>query len=125
MQARSTSMSQVLSNFRIARSDEDLLGLLVNENHLAFKWNRSDCEVFFSATRHGLGMSCHFSSDKRGLRHIRQAIGEFIDYVFEFYPWCKMILCITNRPSVVRIVEDFGFQHVMTNNGCMAYMRKR
>ena len=49
----------------------DLMGLTTNENHLVFRWNRDDCKVLFSASRRGNAASCHFASDKRGLRHIK------------------------------------------------------
>ena len=53
-----------------------LLGLFMNENHVAVE-RIGKGRILFSMTQHGKALSCHFASDKEGLREIKQAIEEF------------------------------------------------
>jgi hypothetical protein len=103
------------------------MGLGHDESHLVFIWCRNDCKVLFSATRKGNGMSCHFSSDKRGLRHLKEAINEFVQFVFGCCKWCKMVLAIIEKPSVERLVLKCGFDYVvdLDNLDHRVYMRAR
>ena len=60
----------------------DLMGLEANENYLVFRWMNSDCKILFSVSRRGDAASCHFASDPKGLRLVKQAIDDFTDFVF-------------------------------------------
>lgn len=102
--------SQKKSNF--IPYNGDLIGLVTNENYLVFKWNNDDCKILFSVSRRGNAANCHFASDKKGLRYIKQAIGEFCKFVFWLFDWCTMVMAIIHMPSVVRIVEKLGFNYL-------------
>jgi len=101
----------------------ECMGLSHNENYLTFKWTEGN--IFFSATRVGDGMSIHFASDKPSLRNIKRALNEFVEYVFDCYSWCTMVLGIIDLPSVCRIAEKCRFIHIGTvdDTGSHVYMR--
>lgn len=99
------------------------MGLATDENHLVFRWIKPDCKVLFSAGQKGNAMSCHFASDKRGLRRLRQAINEFCVFVFYAFPWCRMILATVNVPSVARLLPDCDFEHIGDCDDCKIFMR--
>ncbi len=101
----------------------DCLGLTCNDKHLKYQWVRDDCEVYFSVARLGNAASCHFSSDKPGLRNIKQAIDEFVGYVFSIFDWCTMVLANVKKPSVARIVEKCGFVKIAKHSDGIVYMR--
>jgi hypothetical protein len=89
----------------------DLMGLAVNENHRVFEWlNDYDAKVLFSMTRRGRALSCHFASNKGGLRHLREVLNCFCVFCFNDFAWCKMIMANITVPSVKRfIVKHCGF----------------
>lgn len=105
--------------------DGDLMGLTTTRNHLVFRWNRNDCNVLFSAARQGNAMSCHFASDKRGLRKLKEAIDKFVCSVFSAFSWCTMVLANIEKPSVGRLVEKIGFIAVASCDKGQVYMRLR
>jgi hypothetical protein len=87
----------------------DLIGLPTDDNHLIFKWNKSNCKILFSAAQQGGGMSIHFASDKKGLRKIEQAGNEFCNFIFENFPWCTMIMAKIKKSSVERLALKCNF----------------
>ena len=103
----------------------DLMGLPTNENHMVFRWNRQDCKVLFSASRRGNAASCHFASDKRGLRHIKEAVDGFVRFAFWLFDWCEMVLAQVGRASVGRLIEKTGFIPVAEIDDTTVYMRAR
>ena len=74
----------------------DLMGLASDENYLVFRWRNKDCKILFSVSRRGDAASCHFASDKAGLRLVKQAIDEFTQFVFFF------VRLVYNGASVCR-----------------------
>lgn len=86
----------------------DLMGLPTNENHLNYIWNDPDCKVLFSATKQGKAMSCHVACDKRGVFRIVKAINEFIDFIFQNYQWCDMLISKNNNKKLEPILERCG-----------------
>ena len=88
----------------------ELMGLKVTRHHLVFKWDAGN--VLFSVARRGNAASCHFSSDQNSLRRLKQAIEEFIAFVFDLFEWCTMILAMTEKGSVARLCERLGFSYV-------------
>ena len=103
----------------------NLIGLPLNDNHLIFKWNVPGCKILFSAAMQGNGMSCHFASDKRGLRKIRQAIIAFVQFIFTQYPWCEMIIAKVQLPSVGRLLPKLGFALLAETEYCNVYILER
>lgn len=101
------------------------MGLPADDNHLVFRWIESDCKILFSIARLGDGASCHFASDKAGLRKLKQAINEFCDYCFLVFNWCTMILAKVKRESVCRLIEKCEFKKIGTDKGLTAYARSK
>ena len=87
----------------------DDLGVYQGENYLLAEWNGRG-KVVFSMTRRGDAMLCHFSAEKKALRDVKQAVAEFIAWVFYVSPWCKMI-CAPAYPKsgIERMLRRFGF----------------
>ena len=100
-----------------------LMGLLVDENHLVFKWTKGN--VLFSVSRRGNAASCHFAADKAGLRHLREAMNSFAEHVFWWFDWCTMIIAQVVRPSVGRLIQSIGFLEVTQADGATVYARFR
>ncbi len=100
----------------------DLLGLYVDENYRVFRWNGPG-KVLFSVSRRGNAASCHFASDKEGLRHLKQAIDDFVLFVFCLFDWCTMVIAQVQRDSVGRLIEKVGFLPVTVVDDITVYMR--
>ena len=103
----------------------DLIGLPTSKNHLNFRWCEPGCKVLFSVTRHGSGASCHFASDKTGVVKIRQAINEFVEFVFNSFDWCEMILALIKYKKVKRWVRECGFAWTLGFGKRALYIKKR
>jgi len=107
----------------------DLIGLPTDSNHLVFRWARDGCKILFSVTKRGLAASCHFASDKAGLRHIKQAINEFSTFVFDLFKWCTMILAVVAKDSIGRLITKCEYTPIGqlsdVDGGEIVYMRVR
>ena len=103
----------------------DLMGLATNENHLNFRWSEPGCKVLFSVARQGNGASCHFASDKAGMKKIKQAINEFCEFVFFIFPWCEMVIAKTEIKKVKSIIKKCGFKKAFKVNNVSAYVRTK
>ena len=123
MAQQAHSQSQFQVNFTPYQGD--LMGLLADENYLVFRWNEPDCKVLFSVCQKGKAANCHFASDKRGLKKVKKAIGEFCEFVFWIFDWCTMVMAIVDRDSVGRICERLDFQHTLDVEGKKIYVRHR
>jgi len=105
-------------------ADSDLLGLPTNSNHINVEWDGPG-KVLFSMTRRGDGLSCHMAADKKSLRMIKRAINEFCDWAFNKYDWCRVIMAVTEYPSIGRILTKCGFVFLDRNDKAAAYGRFR
>lgn len=103
----------------------DLIGLPANNKHIIYKWNVPGCKILFSAAKQGKAMSCHFASDKRGLRKIKQAIIAFVEFIFNEYPWCEMVFAKVKLPSVGRLLPKLGFVQLVKTEYCTVYIIER
>lgn len=101
----------------------DTMGIETNEKHLIYRWGNLDCKILFSICRRGNSASCHFASDKRGLRLLKKACNEFVDFVLNKYRWCKNVVAVVNKKSVCRLVEKIDFELLGYANGSSVYMR--
>ncbi len=102
----------------------DLIGLPCDDNHLVFRWNVEQCKILFSVCRRGDAASCHFASNKQGLRMLKKAINEFTEFVFNLFNWCTMSIAIVNKKSVGRLIEKCGYSAFAEyEDGDIAYMR--
>ena len=99
--------------------------LITNENCLNFRWFRKNTLILFSITQHGGGALCNLYSDKRGLRFLKQASLEWCEYVFKNCNWCKMIICIIEKPSIERLVKFCGFEKIATINSKFIYIKEK
>lgn len=102
----------------------DLMGLPTDENHLNFIWCGPG-KILFSCSRIGDAASIHFASDKAGLRYIKTAINDFVDFVFWLYDWCTMIIGKVSRDSICRLIEKIGFIEFAQSDIGRFYMRPR
>jgi len=103
----------------------DLIGLCTNDNYLVFRWDHPECKILFSVSQRGKAANCHFASDKAGLRFLKEAIGEFCEFVFWIFDWCTMVMAIVERDSVARLCEKSGFQHVIDVEDNKIYVRHK
>ena len=99
-----------------------LMGLPTNENHLVFRW-KGPGKVLFSVAQKGEAVSCHFASDKKGLRHLKQACDEFVKFVFFLFDWCKMVLAHVARDSIGRLIMKIGFIPLGDSDQGTVYVR--
>jgi len=99
-------------------------GLARDEAHDVYRWG-GEGTILFSITQMGSVVSAHFASDKTGLRHVKPAIKEFCDFVFNACEWCEMITANIDTPSVKRIVEKCGFKYLATAQGLDIYALER
>ena len=90
----------------------DVGELQTSKNHLNFKWLRSDCHILFSMVQQGKAVTCHFTSDKAGLRKLKQALNEWCEFCFWLLKECEMIIGIIEKASVLRLAKSCKFEHV-------------
>jgi YD repeat-containing protein len=102
----------------------DLLGVLQTDNTLTYVWDGPG-RIIASFLAQGDALSAHFASNKSGVRNIKTAINDFCVWAFERYKWCTMILAITEKPSVSRIVEKCGFFQVAQCDNTAVFARVR
>jgi|GEM_PF-2692930 len=101
----------------------DLMGLYADENHLVFRCACCPGKILFSVCRRGDAASCHFASDKAGLRFIKEAIERFFWFLLWLFDWCRMVFAQVKRRSVCRLIKKLGFQHLATSGDMEIYMR--
>ncbi len=95
--------------------------LPTNDNHFVFR--HVEHNILFSVSRKGNAASCHFKSDKKGLRFLKRAINDFVDFCYQLFPWCEMILAIIGKDSIGRLISKCGFQKIAYNDKCLVYLR--
>tara|TARA_Y100000310_G_scaffold240718_1_gene244594 strand:- start:238 stop:570 length:333 start_codon:yes stop_codon:yes gene_type:complete len=101
----------------------DLMGLTTNDNYINFRWNKKDCKVLFSVCKRGDAANCHIASDKRGLRHLKQACNDFFDFVMSEFKWCKHVIVAVTKKSVCRMIEKIGFELLGSADDSFLYIR--
>ena len=109
-------------NFKIHKGSVGKLP--TSKDHLNFKWLGKG-HILFSVARQGNAASCHFASDKKGLRHIKQAINEWCDFIRDLFDWCKMIIAkvYNSKSGVINILKKCNFLKVWGNDTLSVYMR--
>ena len=75
----------------------DDFGVYRDDRHSVFEWTDGVHRVVFSATQYQAAISCHFASDKRSLRKVRQACVEWIKWVFNTFDWCIFIIAAVSK----------------------------
>lgn len=103
----------------------DLLGLPTSANHLNFRWREPDCLVLFSVCQQGKAASCHFFSDKKGLRRLREAIEQWVSFVFWLFDWCDMVIAKVLKKNIGKLLVNCGFCCVAEMGNFSLYVRAR
>lgn len=103
----------------------DNFGIFKNSHYVVVQSSTRDekDKVVFSFCQQGKAIVMHFATNKKGLRHLKPAIGEFINWAILSMPWCKMIIGVIERKSVERLALKFGFRAIHSQEGKTAYMR--
>jgi hypothetical protein len=102
----------------------DLMGLPVDENHLVFRWNGPG-KILFSCAKQGDAITIHLASNKNGLRYLKKAVDDFVQFVFWLFDWCTMVIGKIATPSVERIAQKTGFVLLGRCDKGAIYMRLR
>lgn len=100
------------------------LGLATNENHWCVEYLGAR-RILFSFAKKGYALSCHFASDKEGLRYVKQAINDFCEWAFWAFGWCRQILANIEKPSVERVVKRCQFSFLAACEKGVIYVRLR
>jgi len=103
----------------------DLMELPTNKNHLNFKWVNKNCDILFSATRQGDGMSCHFATDGKGMEYIHEALNDFVEFIFRNFDWCKMILGKITNEKIKSVALKCGFMWALNTKNYTLYVRSK
>jgi hypothetical protein len=99
--------------------------LRTSPNHLHFRWISMKCNIIFSVTRQGNGAVSHFTSDKKGLRYLKQALNDWCEFCFWLFDWCTMVIGIIEKISVSKLAEKCGFEHIATIEDKLIYIRRQ
>lgn len=110
---------------RFTLYDGDLIGLPTSEAHAVYRWQNENCKILFSVARQGAALSCHFASDKKGLRHIKTAIDEWCGFSLDNYQWARMVIAKVEKKSVSRLIKKVGFVEVARIGDVEILVRRR
>ena len=102
----------------------DIGELYADENYLTFRWNGPG-KVLASASRRGDAVCAHLACDSEGLRGLKTAINDFVEFAFWLFDWAEMVIAQITRPSVERLVIKCGFFYVGSDGEIKVYARKR
>ncbi len=105
--------------------DGDLIGLTNNDNYLVYRWCNTSCKILFSVSRKGNALTCHFASDKKGLRLLKRCFEEFYSFLILNFPWCEMFFALTKKKSVARLIIKCGFHSIAYNDKHNVLVRYR
>ena len=84
--------------------------LPMNDSYRVYCWNDA---VWFSACGRGDAITIHIAAESRDARKgLRRAVEEFCVYLFDSFPWCRMILGVIGVQSVVNLATKTGFRVV-------------
>ena len=101
---------------------DDLMGAPTSKVHSALGWNKNG-NVVFTFCKKGNALDCHFSANKKALRHIKEAITDFISWVRMNIPWCKALIAATQKRSVQKMISKLNFKHLADAKHCKIYAR--
>ena len=99
----------------------------MSENYIVLRWDNDECRVYFSAARKGNAMTIHLSADKRGAKHLDEAVEDFVLYIFSTFKWCKMVLGIidSKRKGIIALSKRRGFELIGRTENADIMMRLR
>lgn len=99
--------------------------LLTSDKYIVFRWVNNNCKVLFSVTQKGNAANCHFTSDKKGLRYLEEALNDWCEFCFWMLDWCELVLGVIERPSVARLAEKCGFEKIASQDNKQIYIRRK
>lgn len=104
---------------RFAQYTGDAGGAYQDENHLAFRWLDKGSRIFFTCARRGNAMSIHYAHDAKSKKKIKRAVCEFIEFIYETFDWCEMIIgqIHKDRHGAKRLAKELGFDLVAVGSG--------
>ena len=97
-------------------------GLDAGENYLVVQIGR----YFFSYTKKGDSIMFHmFSPSKNTIKDFDEAVDTLIDYLFDEFKWCAMLIVTIARPSLVKLAKKHGFEPFLIAEAGVALLRNR
>lgn len=117
---------QNFAGFTECRGEDDTGGVPKNKHYRVIRW-KGPGAIYFSYAQKGEAMTVHFASDAAGLRYLRAAFKDVIEWLFHHYSGCFMLFAIINpeRGSIVRLVSKCGLNHYLSTPGHIVYVRTR
>lgn len=103
----------------------NMLGLPTNKNHFVYSWINPHGRVLFSMSQRGNAASCHVAADYKGKHYIKEAINEFVEFVFQTFNWCEAILAKITKKKIRQIVSCCGFVWAATLPDYTLYIRRK
>ena len=101
----------------------DTRDLPTTKDYLNFRWSEAD--ILFSVTKQGNAALIHFTAKDRNTETLKKAANEFCEYIFKTCEWCKMIMGIVGKKSVVKLGEKCGFHKIGFTDDITVMMRER
>lgn len=96
----------------IKETDHKPNGLYATDNHILLEWSDGERQVYFSAAQQGQAMTVHIAAKGKNKLALREAVEDFIDYIFTNYTWCDVVIGAITKPSVVNLANKCGFHHI-------------
>ena len=114
-----------MRNFKIIT--HAIVNVPTNENHLVYEYLPSNGKIQFSISRQGNAASIHIACEPDAAHQLRTAFKEWLQFVFESFPWTTMIIGKINdkNPKVARFAKRFGFEKIVEYRGGSAWMLGR
>lgn len=101
--------------------------LPMNENYLAFKWDKPGTHVLFSACQQGKGIRSHFTADKKSLRYMKKALNEWNDFCFELFKDSDVLYAIIpkERKGIIRLAKACGYKILTEFKGIQVLIKEK
>jgi hypothetical protein len=100
-------ITELLDQSKAARS-----GLHIGDAYRVYEWSKNGYQVFFSATSHDNTIAIHLAAPQDSKRCLRLAVNEFVDYLFNEFEWCEVVMGAVVPVSVVNLAKKCGFIHL-------------
>lgn len=102
---------------------EPLLGVPVIPECLVVEWTQDGKRVVFSFAQMGKGITMHFAAQTQSLRVLKQAVNDFVEWLFWAYDWCEMVFGVIGRRSIEKLMIKCGFTRLGEQHGYQIYVR--
>ena len=88
------------------------VGLTFNEHYRVYEHRRGGLSVYFSASRVGEAMIIHIACSRRSICNTRKAASDFVEFIFDRFQWCRVVLGTIVKPSVLNLANKCGFEEI-------------